>query len=307
MDDKLMNSYIDAMGSIGTDETSRTKLERAIARERKRATDTKACAVPRRRAMRIAAAAAAVGLIAVGSALVLPRLTGHNIPISPDPDLTGFVLTAYAEGEKVDGMDNAVMTSTDALMGLGSWSENDDGTYSLQYLIDPNCLGNDVVSIECRSTNENVKLEGSRDRRNVLSGESPGTPMLEAITVGGPNATLPDLYQLNLWVKAPATAEVIAAKNELHDLADQGSPTEDAWDRLSLEVERSAATELSSGTLDITATFEDGSTLTHSYRIAPADNFEEIWHRNEEAWMASFEEGAPKYEPEQLYILQQVN
>ena len=61
--------------------------------------------------------------------------------------------------------------------------------------------------------------------------------MLEAITVGGPNATLPDLYQLNLWVKAPATAEVIAAKNELHDLADQGSPTEDAWDRLSLEVE----------------------------------------------------------------------
>ena len=238
---------------------------------------------------------------------MLPRLTGHNIPISPDPDLTGFVLTAYAEGEKVDGMDNAVMTSTDALMGLGSWSENDEGTYSLQYLIDPNCLGNDVVSIECRSTNENVKLEGSRDRRNVLSGESPGTPMLEAITVGGPNATLPDLYQLNLWVKAPATAEVIAAKNELHDLADQGSPTEDAWDRLSLEVERSAATELSSGTLDITATFEDGSTLTHSYRIAPADNFEEIWHRNEEAWMASFEEGAPKYEPEQLYILQQVN
>lgn len=164
-----------------------------------------------------------------------------------------------------------------------------------------------MVSIECRSTNENVKLEGSRDRRNVLSGESPETPMLEAITVGGPNATLPDLYQLNLWVKAPATAEVIAAKNELHDLADQGSPTEDAWDRLSLEVERSAATELSSGTLDITATFEDGSTLTHSYRIAPADNFEEIWHRNEEAWMASFEEGAPKYEPEQLYILQQVN
>ena len=41
MDDKLMNSHIDAMGSVGTDEASRTKLERAIARERKRATDTK--------------------------------------------------------------------------------------------------------------------------------------------------------------------------------------------------------------------------------------------------------------------------
>ena len=47
MDDKLMNSHIDAMGSVGTDEASRTKLGRAIARERKRATDTKACTVPR--------------------------------------------------------------------------------------------------------------------------------------------------------------------------------------------------------------------------------------------------------------------
>lgn len=307
MDDKLINSYIDAMSSVGTDEASRTKLERAIARERKQAADTGTRVVPRRRAVRIAAAAAVVGLIFAGGALVLPRLIGHNIPVSPDPDLEGFVLTAYAEGEKVDGMDNAVMTSTEMLMGPGSWSGNDDDTYSLQYRIDPNCLGNDVVSVEYRSTNENVKLEGSRDRGNVLPGESPGTPMLETITVGGPNATLPDMHQLNLWVKAPATEEVIAAKNELDNLANQGTSNEDAWDRLSLEVERSAATELSSGTLDITATFKDGSTLTHSYRIVPVGNFEEIWRRNEEAWMASFEEGAPKYEPEQLYILQQVD
>ena len=94
MDDKLMNSHIDAMGSVGTDEASRTKLERAIARERKRATDTKACAVPRRRAMRIAAAAAAVGLIAVGSALVLPRriLRGLSSRHTPrEKKLTGWI------------------------------------------------------------------------------------------------------------------------------------------------------------------------------------------------------------------------
>ncbi len=57
------------------------------------------------------------------------------------------------------------------------------------------------------STNENALLEGSRDRANVLPGQSPGTPMLSEITVGGENATLPDLYQLNLCVTAVAEGE----------------------------------------------------------------------------------------------------
>lgn len=64
--------------------------------------------------------------------------------------------------------------------------------------------GDGIVSMRYRSTNENALLEGSRDRANVLPGQSPGTPMLSEITVGGENATLPDLYQLNLCVTAVA-------------------------------------------------------------------------------------------------------
>lgn len=306
MDSKLMDSYIDAMKSVGTDEASRARLERAIARERMLAAGAEATVKTRRTAMRIAAAAV-VGLLAAGGSLMLPRLVGHNVPVSSNPGGAEFVLAAYAQGAKVDGTDNAVMTSTDMLRGPGSLSENEDGTYSLQYIIDPSCLGNNVVSVEYRSTNENVKLEGARYRGNVLPGESPGTPMVESITVGGPDATLPDLYQLNLWVIAPVTDAITAAKYELRDAENQGAPAGEAWDNLDLEVERSAAIELSSGTLEITATFEDGSELTRSYRIIPVPDFEEIWRRNEEAFMASFEEGAPAYEPEQLYALQQLD
>lgn len=96
-----------------------------------------------------------------------------------------------------------------------------------------------------------------------------------------------------------------AVKNELHDAENQGTPTGEAWDNLILEVELSAAIELFSRTLEITASFEDGSELTRSYRIFFVPDFEEIWLRNEEAFIASFEEGAPAYEPEQLYALQQ--
>ncbi len=71
---------------------------------------------------------------------------------------------------------------------------------------DPN-TGDGIVSMRYRSTNENALLEGSRDRANVLPGQSPGTPMLSEITVGGENATLPDLYQLNLCVTAVAEGE----------------------------------------------------------------------------------------------------
>ena len=70
------------------------------------------------------------------------------------------------------------MTSTDIIMSSGSWSQGDDGSYTAAYTIDPGILGNDVISVEYHSTNENVVLEGMRDRRKVLTGESPGTEYL---------------------------------------------------------------------------------------------------------------------------------
>ena len=220
--------------------------------------------------------------------------------------MQGFVLAAYADGNPVDDGKNAVVTSTDIFKSSGGWSEGDNDIFETAYTIDPSVLGNDVVSVEYRSTNENVLLEGMRDRRKVLPGESPGTEYLSSITVGGPNATLPDLYQLDLRVAIPATDAIKEADEAYNELGNAGIYDEELSDRLGLEAQRACAEELASGTLEITATFANRSTQTHVYRIAPVEDFEQLWWKDRAARRASFDDEDADYEPLQLFALQQV-
>lgn len=315
MSQNPMDSYVRTMRRVGSDGASRESLARALDRERARSESAPASASARnapvygrapRRGLRIAAVAACVGALALGGAIALPRLMGRGAPATPVAGMQGFVLAAYADGSPVEGAENLVVTSTDIIMSSDSWSEGDDGAYTTAYTIDPGVLGNDVVSIEYRSTNENVVLEGMRDRAKVLTGESSGTEYLSSITVGGPDATLPDLHQLDLRVTVAATDAINEASEEYRKLTYAGISDEEASARLSLEVERACAEELASGTLEITATFADGSTQTHVYRIVPVEDFEELWQRDHAAFRASLEDGTADYEPEQLYALQQV-
>ena len=192
-------------------------------------------------------------------------------------------------------------------MSSGSWSQGEDGSYTAAYTIDPSVLGNDVVSVEYRSTNESVVLEGMRDRGKVLPGESPGTEYLSSITVGGPNATLPDLHQLDLRVTVAATDAIKEADEAYRELSHAGTYDENVSDRHSFEIERACAEELASGALEITATFADGSAQTHVYRIVPVGDFDELWWENQAAWRASFDDETIDYEPAQLFALQQVS
>ena len=164
---------------------------------------------------------------------------------------------------------------------------------------DPN-TGDGIVSMRYRSTNENALLGGSRDRANVLPGQSPGTPMLSEITVGGENATLPDLYQLNLSVTAVAEGEDEGAVQL------EAGDTPEAWDRKRCLIELAAAQELAKGTLEVTATFGDDNTVTRAYRIVPVDDFEEAWLSNNRAWDEALESGTPEYDLKPLYMLEQV-
>ena len=316
----LMDDYVSIMKSVGSDDASHERIKRAVDRERARSASALATsgrtAVSARsmsasgrahhRGLRIAAVAACTALLALGGAIALPRLIGRDAPATPVPSMQGFVLAAYADGSAVDGGKNAVVTSTDIFKSSGGWSEGDDDIFETAYTIDPSVLGNDVVSVEYRSTNENVLLEGMRDRRKVLPGESPGTEYLSSITVGGPNATLPDLYQLDLRVAIPATDAIKEADEAYNELGNAGIYDEELSDRLSLEVQRACAEELASGTLEITATFADGSTQTHVYRIAPVENFEELWWKDNAAFKAALDDESVDYEPLQLFALQQV-
>ena len=320
MTQNLMDDYVRTMKSVGSDDASRERIKRAVDRERARSASAPAASghttisartasAPgraHRRGMRIVSAAACTALLALGGAIALPRLIGRDAPATPVPSIQGFALAAYADGNPVDGGKNAVVTSTDIFKSSGGWSEGDNDIFETAYTIDPNVLGNDVVSVEYRSTNENVLLEGMRDRRKVLPGESPGTEYLSSITVGGPNATLPDLYQLDLRVAIPATDAIKEADEAYNELGNAGIYDEELSDRLSLEVQRACAEELASGTLEITATFADGSTQTHVYRIAPVENFEELWWKDNAAFKASLDDQSIDYEPVQLYTLQQV-
>ena len=315
-----MDDYVRTMKSVGSDDASLTRIQRAVARERARsasapaasgrtdmsARTASASAPAPCRGLRIAAVAACTALLALGGAFALPRLMGRGAPVTPVAGMQGFVLAAYADGSAVEDGENTVMTSTDIFKNSGGWSEGDNDVFETAYTIDPSVLGNDVVSVEYRSTNENVLLEGMRDRRKVLPGESPGTEYLSSITVGGPNATLPDLYQLDLRVAIPATDAIKEADEAYNELRNAGIYDEELSDRLGLEVQRACAEELASGTLEITATFADGSTQTHVYRIAPVENFEELWWKDNAAFKAFLDDQSIDYEPVQLFTLQQI-
>lgn len=317
----LMDDYVSIMKSVGSDDASHERIKRAVDRERARSASAPAAASARTavsartasasapapcRGLRIAAVAACTALLALGGAFALPRLMGRGAPVTPVAGMQGFVLAVYADGSAVEEGENTVMTSTDIIMSSGSWSQGDDGSYTTAYTIDPGVLGNDVASVEYRSTNENVMLEGMRDRGKVLPGESLGTEYLSSITVGGPDATLPDLHQLDLRVTTPETDAIKKADEADRELSYASVYDEEASGRHSYEVERACAEELASGTLEITATFADGSTQTHVYRIAPVEDFEQLWWKDRTARRASFDDEDADYEPLQLFTLQQI-
>lgn len=322
MTQNLMNDYVRTMKRVGSDDASRGRIRRAVDRERARSASVPAAAPVRaavsartasasgrtpRRGMHIAAIAACATLLALGGAIALPRLMNRSSPATPVAGMQGFVLAAYADGSAAEGSESTVVTSTDIIMSSGSWSQGEDGSYTTAYTIDPSVLGNDVVSVEYRSTNESVVLEGMRDRGKVLPGESPGTEYLSSITVGGPNATLPDLHQLDLRVTVAATDAIKEADEAYRELSYAGTYDENVSDHHSFEIERACAEELASGTLEITATFADGSAQTHVYRIVPVEDFDELWWEDRAAWRASFDDEAIDYEPAQLFALQQVS
>ena len=92
----------------------------------------------------------------------------------------------------------------------------------------------------------------------------------------------------------------------MRELSNAGRYDDEVSDRYSFEVQRACAEELASGTLEITATFADGSTQTHVYRIVPVENFEELWWKDNAAFQAALDDEDADYEPLQLFTLQQI-
>lgn len=276
-----IESYVEAMNKVGCDNTSSQRIAAAVERERERANAQPvpirrpARTVARRTACRIAAAAACAMLIAAGGTAVYGHfMQGDNAPAADKSAGSTFDLAAFADGTPVDGHANTVLMPDGFFTASGAWSEGDDETILKQFIINPDCVGDDVASITYRSTNPTVLLQGNRDRADVGTGDVAGTEDMSTFTVGGENATLPDLATLNLNV-------TIAETGELAQLSAEAENTN--WDAIDAAVERAAADELASGTLEVTATLKDGSTVSHTYRILPVENFDEALAHNRAA------------------------
>ncbi|MDO4596755.1 MAG: hypothetical protein Q4B30_07340 [Coriobacteriaceae bacterium] len=278
-----LRDYARLMKRVGQDESSREAIEHALEEERSARRHA-----PHR--ARYLGAVAAVLLIALW-AVALDVLPGSRPAQAPGQR---FALTAYAQGKPVAGRRNVVTSSTDAIQSMASWSQNDDGDYVVQYIVDPHWVGKNVKSVRYRSTNEHVALEGRRRGSGTEGG------LVPEITVGGPSSQAPSLDQLDLAVTVRPTEEIraLASRNEL---------SQEDWDRKDYLVERAAAEELASGGLEVTATFTDGSSETHLYRISPSDDFERAWERNQKVWerVLDGKESDPRYE--QLYVLEQMD
>lgn len=305
MDNFYMDDFIEKISVLGEDELTLRSLQCAVAAKRAelaRATETRWRPHRTKAPMvRIAATAACIIAAVFFGALALAHLLVHNTDDAAAPMQTNIVLTAYAKGTPVDGRDNAIFATEDIFHEGGGYTENSDGSFLKEYVIDPSCMGDGIVSIRYRSTNKNVQLKGSRNKANVLPGESYGTSMLTEITVGEDGTTPPDLDQLSLCVTATAAGE----NGEVVQLEAGDSP--EAWSKKRYLIELAAAQELAKGTLEITATLEDGSTVTLAYRIVPVDNFENMWFNNNASWEAALESGASEFDLKPLYILEQLH
>lgn len=67
-----------------------------------------------------------------------------------------------------------------------------------------------------------------------------------------------------------------------------------AMDELFFEASCEAAQKIGRATLSATATFTDGTTLTRRYRIAPVENFEQVFA---DRMAANREQGCPDDDP----------
>lgn len=305
-----IKSYVDSMSKVGRDDASSHRILAAVEAERERADmqpapmRRPARIATRRVAGRIAAAAACATLIAAGGTAIYGHfMQGGNAPAATTTAGSAFGLAAFADGTPVDGHANTVLVPDGFFTASSAWSGGDGNTILKQFTIDPDCVGDDVASITYRSTNPNVLLQGNRDRANVGIGDVAGTGDMSTFTVGGGNATLPDLGSLNLNVTFAETDEIVQLS------ADEENTD---WDALDAAVERAAAHELASGTLEVSATLKDGSTVSHTYRILPVENFDEALAHNQAAQRdatagASSTQGDADAQFMPLYMLEQVS
>lgn len=334
----IMNDYATKMNRIALTPRMRSALAERIAAERARvqqqprtvanqpsaSTDRRRRRVfTRRRAIAVAACTAglALGCTALGI-LWAPSQDPASAPSGAQTDQTGsssnssdaaaaqaaFVLAAYADGTPVEDRSDTVLAGPGFMDSVSSWDagpadEGDGMRARTVFDIDLRTYGEDITQLDYRiDGDETAQLcyLGSRNYRmpdgtyEEMHGQSMTITqdMLERIgTIDGGTFSVELNYALpdDFWA--------------IYEQARQGSMDEFRFESIAY-----GAQLLAGRTITITATFVDGTTLTHEYRIDPVDTFTETLMANDQAFHDSFDdESTDEFVPEPLFTIEQVS
>lgn len=268
-----------------SDQLKDAVLDEARARRRRGAPG----AMPRRRPAKPIAVAAclilAVGLGAVGMAFGLPsslhaRLFGAVDDASPN----SFALAAYAT-ENPEGASGTTVTldSRDFTGGggySGPWYNPADDTfwsdewagYKYHFLV--NCVGNNIETVTYEIEGERSYFE-TIDQTLTDEQRKNGAHTYrytKTVTFDYDHQESADSNRIvEIYIGFPLSDSGL----EAHRLLMSERDSKEADRQLNVSIEESAAKEMASSKLNLTATFADGSTQMKSYVIAPVPDFTE--------------------------------
>lgn len=262
------------------------------------------------------AACSALAIVGVAGAFALgPQLLG-SLSASPAASVSApsFVLAAYAEGTPVPDRSNTVLTGGEFLTYVPSWdagySDDDDTTVHTHFgfIIDLTTLGEDITSVTYTiDGDDSAYFEYGQSRNGVKTGDALSDRTNQTITLSGEEMSdigTIDGGSLSLEI----SSDLPKSFNELYDASLASSDNPDGHDAFYYQSITYGASLLSGRTLSITATFDDGSELTHIYRLEPVEAFEDQLRANTTAVNKSIANNtdASKLDLEPLFMLEQI-
>lgn len=269
----------------------------------------------RRRVFAIAACST-LAIVGVAGAFALgPQLLG-SLSASPAASVSApsFVLAAYAEGTPVPDRSNTVLTGGEFLTYVPGWdagySDDDDTTVHAHFgfIIDLTTLGEDITSVTYTiDGDDSAYFEYGQSRYGVQMGDALADRMSQTITLSSEElAAIGTIEGGSLSLEM--SCDLPKSFNELCDASLASHDNPNGNDDFFYQSITYGASLLSGRTLSITATFEDGSELTHAYRLEAIDNFEEQLRANTTAVNESIANNtdASKLDLEPLFMLEQI-
>lgn len=336
-----MESYVQRMDAITLTPEMRAALQQRLARERAQrasaAASTESAEAPqhsrhlgrstqtRRRFLALAACTAgvALGCAAVGSLWSATRSNqaGDGADASggaPEEsagsgtlagaDQPAFVLAAYADGTPVEDRGDTVLAGPGFMDFVGSWDAgpDDDGGMSCHnvFNIDLRAYGDDIVQLDYR-------IDGDESAQFCYLGSRGYTK---------PDGSFEEMHGQELTITQDMLERIgtidggtfslemhFALPDEYRTLYEESHASGDS-DEFRFESIAYGAQLLAGCIITVTASFDDGTTLTHEYRIEPVDDFKDALMRNSQAFSASIDAGTTDelvYEP--LFTIEQLN